>query len=248
MEGSANDRFDFGKMGYGYIPSHSLFLGRYHCLVLSNNLHGLGVLTNLVLWVFVRCKHYRRRCKIRAPCCNEIYPCRHCHNEATVGKGYYICIEILELSCGFCASSWSWCLLFFMDLLEYVEKPFWSAWTRSMRRQTSMSIKKDLLVLLFSFILFTIYVCCCEFLWKDKIRGVLFSLFRWFVQFVTQSNRYVTFFVVLRKAFPFFFVAISQILVSLIFLSCSRLLKYAQTAASIWGNIFAEFANSMMTM
>ncbi|KAF7837867.1 E3 ubiquitin-protein ligase MIEL1 [Senna tora] len=29
------------------------------------------------------CKHYRRRCKIRAPCCNEIYSCRHCHNEAT---------------------------------------------------------------------------------------------------------------------------------------------------------------------
>ncbi|XP_010321192.1 E3 ubiquitin-protein ligase MIEL1 isoform X1 [Solanum lycopersicum] len=29
------------------------------------------------------CKHYRRRCKIRAPCCNEVYDCRHCHNEAT---------------------------------------------------------------------------------------------------------------------------------------------------------------------
>ncbi|KAG9459793.1 hypothetical protein H6P81_004301 [Aristolochia fimbriata] len=28
------------------------------------------------------CEHYRRRCKIRAPCCNEIFPCRHCHNEA----------------------------------------------------------------------------------------------------------------------------------------------------------------------
>ncbi|CAN6676954.1 unnamed protein product [Malus baccata var. baccata] len=46
MEGSANERLDFGKMGYG-------------------------------------CKHYRRRCQIRAPCCNEIHPCRHCHNEAT---------------------------------------------------------------------------------------------------------------------------------------------------------------------
>ncbi|KAK0608674.1 hypothetical protein LWI29_034198 [Acer saccharum] len=45
MEGSANERLDFGKMGYG-------------------------------------CKHYRRRCKIRAPCCNEIFECRHCHNEA----------------------------------------------------------------------------------------------------------------------------------------------------------------------
>ncbi|GJY44452.1 E3 ubiquitin protein ligase MIEL1 [Tanacetum coccineum] len=24
----------------------------------------------------------RRRCMIRAPCCNEVYACRHCHNEA----------------------------------------------------------------------------------------------------------------------------------------------------------------------
>ncbi|KAK6260190.1 hypothetical protein SCA6_014664 [Theobroma cacao] len=28
------------------------------------------------------CEHYKRRCKIRAPCCNKIFPCRHCHNEA----------------------------------------------------------------------------------------------------------------------------------------------------------------------
>lgn len=33
---------------------------------------------------FCRCQHYRRRCQIRAPCCNEIFTCRHCHNEATV--------------------------------------------------------------------------------------------------------------------------------------------------------------------
>ncbi|KAL1361499.1 E3 ubiquitin-protein ligase RZFP34 [Arachis duranensis] len=28
------------------------------------------------------CKHYRRRCKIRAPCCDEVFDCRHCHNDA----------------------------------------------------------------------------------------------------------------------------------------------------------------------
>ncbi|KAL7092129.1 hypothetical protein ACP275_12G146600 [Erythranthe tilingii] len=28
------------------------------------------------------CSHYRRRCKIIAPCCNEIFDCRHCHNDA----------------------------------------------------------------------------------------------------------------------------------------------------------------------
>ncbi|XP_057460401.1 E3 ubiquitin-protein ligase MIEL1-like [Actinidia eriantha] len=29
------------------------------------------------------CEHYRRRCKIRAPCCDQIFSCRHCHNAAT---------------------------------------------------------------------------------------------------------------------------------------------------------------------
>ncbi|KAG8657356.1 probable E3 ubiquitin-protein ligase RZFP34 isoform X2 [Manihot esculenta] len=28
------------------------------------------------------CPHYRRRCRIRAPCCNEVFDCRHCHNDA----------------------------------------------------------------------------------------------------------------------------------------------------------------------
>lgn len=31
-----------------------------------------------------RCAHYKRRCKIRAPCCGEVFGCRHCHNEAKV--------------------------------------------------------------------------------------------------------------------------------------------------------------------
>lgn len=30
------------------------------------------------------CSHYRRRCKIIAPCCNEIFDCRHCHNDVKV--------------------------------------------------------------------------------------------------------------------------------------------------------------------
>jgi hypothetical protein len=36
------------------------------------------------LAVRARCKHYRRRCRIRAPCCNDVFSCRHCHNESTV--------------------------------------------------------------------------------------------------------------------------------------------------------------------
>lgn len=27
------------------------------------------------------CAHYRRRCKLVAPCCGEVFWCRHCHNE-----------------------------------------------------------------------------------------------------------------------------------------------------------------------
>lgn len=27
------------------------------------------------------CEHYRRRCKLVAPCCGEIFWCRHCHND-----------------------------------------------------------------------------------------------------------------------------------------------------------------------
>ncbi len=31
-----------------------------------------------------RCSHYRRRCRIRAPCCDEVFDCRHCHNDVKV--------------------------------------------------------------------------------------------------------------------------------------------------------------------
>ena len=71
-------RLDFGKMGYGYFFSFNFFSYFFrfldwfpvHFLFLFN--------------FFYRCKHYRRRCKIRAPCCNEIFSFRHCHNKATV--------------------------------------------------------------------------------------------------------------------------------------------------------------------
>ncbi|KAM0029784.1 putative protein kinase RLK-Pelle-CrRLK1L-1 family transcription factor C2H2 family [Helianthus debilis subsp. tardiflorus] len=29
------------------------------------------------------CEHYKRRCKLRAPCCNKLFSCRHCHNNYT---------------------------------------------------------------------------------------------------------------------------------------------------------------------
>ncbi|KAF4657423.1 hypothetical protein FOZ61_006279 [Perkinsus olseni] len=32
------------------------------------------------------CEHYKRRCKILAPCCGEWFWCRHCHNEAKMAN------------------------------------------------------------------------------------------------------------------------------------------------------------------
>ncbi|KAJ0609055.1 putative transcription factor C2H2 family [Helianthus annuus] len=29
------------------------------------------------------CEHYKRRCKLHAPCCNELFTCHHCHNKYT---------------------------------------------------------------------------------------------------------------------------------------------------------------------
>ncbi|KAK4745603.1 hypothetical protein SAY87_011915 [Trapa incisa] len=49
------------------------------------------------------CQHYRRRCKIRAPCCNEIFFCRHCHNEAAVAQVCTNCgVNMGEYFCQIC--------------------------------------------------------------------------------------------------------------------------------------------------
>jgi RING finger/CHY zinc finger protein 1 len=66
---------DKGLMEYGYgsVPV---------CLAKFNSFLPLYLL-NMTCSV-IRCLHYRRRCRIRAPCCNEVFDCRHCHNEAKV--------------------------------------------------------------------------------------------------------------------------------------------------------------------
>ena len=59
-----------------------------------------------------RCSHYRRRCKIRAPCCNEIFDCRHCHNEAKVCFFFFFFFSIK-----LCKTMdwWSFLLMVFMQ-------------------------------------------------------------------------------------------------------------------------------------
>lgn len=88
MEAAANDsRLGFGKMEFGY---HS-----FPWLISCFPLFGFRF-----VWVkdlmTRRCKHYRRRCKIRAPCCNEIFYCRHCHNESTVTQSLSFFLDLIS--------------------------------------------------------------------------------------------------------------------------------------------------------
>ena len=56
------------------------------------------------------CAHYRRRCKLVAPCCGEAYWCRHCHNEVHFegqldpAKAHQLDrSQVREVICGACA-------------------------------------------------------------------------------------------------------------------------------------------------
>lgn len=48
------------------------------------------------------CEHYRRRCKIRAPCCTTIYPCRHCHNENPKDQHEIVRTQVTHVICAVC--------------------------------------------------------------------------------------------------------------------------------------------------
>ncbi|CAO2183052.1 unnamed protein product [Urochloa humidicola] len=57
------------------------------------------------------CSHYKRRCRIRAPCCNEIFDCRHCHNEVknsikidTVKRHELPRHEVQQVICSLCGT------------------------------------------------------------------------------------------------------------------------------------------------
>lgn len=48
------------------------------------------------------CVHYRRACKLRAPCCGRLYPCRLCHDQALTDHAMdrYAVAEICCMRCG----------------------------------------------------------------------------------------------------------------------------------------------------
>ncbi|EAK88364.1 PGPD14 protein with at least one predicted RING finger, possible plant origin [Cryptosporidium parvum Iowa II] len=48
------------------------------------------------------CKHYKSRCRIIAPCCNNEYWCRHCHNESQEDHHEVDRFSIKEVVCRRC--------------------------------------------------------------------------------------------------------------------------------------------------
>ena len=48
------------------------------------------------------CKHYRRRCRMVAPCCGEVFWCRHCHNEVKTANEWVRQVGQKSLSCRRC--------------------------------------------------------------------------------------------------------------------------------------------------
>eukprot|EP00389_Voromonas_pontica_P001237 GDKH01001840.1.p1 GENE.GDKH01001840.1~~GDKH01001840.1.p1 ORF type:complete len:301 (-),score=21.96 GDKH01001840.1:248-1150(-) len=48
------------------------------------------------------CQHYKRACKIIAPCCNEEYWCRHCHNDAKQGAHEVDRFAVEKIVCQYC--------------------------------------------------------------------------------------------------------------------------------------------------
>ena len=51
------------------------------------------------------CEHYKRGCKIIAPCCNKIFHCRLCHDEQSNHEINRFNIKKVQCSNHFSASS-----------------------------------------------------------------------------------------------------------------------------------------------
>ena len=88
-------REDFGKFQHGYRFLYHLLLFFFFFFVLA------FVISNLFS-ISIRCEHYRRRCRIRAPCCDRIFTCRHCHNEAMVCLSSFYALVLRAFVCERC--------------------------------------------------------------------------------------------------------------------------------------------------
>ena len=128
--------------------------------------------------VELRCSHYRRRCKIRAPCCNEIFDCRHCHNEAKVYIHVNIYISIPFFLFG-CVIVKIYILILKLILFNYTWAEFfghWSSWTTWSSTPGSCEGQK----LPFSFLFFSFFPLC---IWISiELMGTFFwKLLLWLI-------------------------------------------------------------------
>jgi hypothetical protein len=46
------------------------------------------------------CDHYKRRCKLVAPCCGEVFWCRHCHNQVKDDSEQVALRMLIKSICG----------------------------------------------------------------------------------------------------------------------------------------------------
>jgi len=51
---------------------------------------------------YIGCQHYKRKCKLVAPCCDKIYSCRFCHDDDVVGHTIDR-RKVVEVVCGRCS-------------------------------------------------------------------------------------------------------------------------------------------------
>ena len=121
----------------------------------------------------VRCNHYRRRCRIRAPCCNEIYSCRHCHNEAAV---------FLSFSFIFTSNYLPFCFYLIWVGLVFPIRACWRIpliATSSFAKMLNKYHKTAFHFLFFCYELGTMSVRLIHFLHLFAVSGCLFSLWHW---------------------------------------------------------------------
>jgi len=62
----------------------------------------MGTLSPLIDEDYSGCSHYKRRCKLVAPCCDQIFSCRFCHDDAV--SGHVIDRrKVVQVVCGRCS-------------------------------------------------------------------------------------------------------------------------------------------------
>ncbi|MFQ6656930.1 hypothetical protein Gotur_026828 [Gossypium turneri] len=72
------------------------------------------------------CDHYKRRCKILAPCCSKIFPCRHCHNETSNSlsnpKDHHDLVrqDVKQVICSICNTQQEVCVVAFNSVVVTV--------------------------------------------------------------------------------------------------------------------------------